>query len=368
MCETNLDRVTSEVWKWLGKNCSLYRADKVLYTECQIWPWPMISWPNSIGFLLSSPKTCIWSLKEIGLKLQSLSCAQKFCKQSAKFVDIWPHDPTSIEFLLLHVKFESDWVKTAVCIMPTKFYTQSAKGDLYLWPRDTKSIGFPFHHHQLRCEVWKRFDFCIVSTRFYTQSAKVDLDLWSCDKRSKAGVPPLIIHNLHTLQTFDSVTKISRGFLSSSPSCMWSLKEIGLKLQFVGVVHKVLYTECQTWPLLISDPTKFEKKGLIKVGEWSEPRQFWKKLRFLTTKYEEKMKELEHLLCQRMGGGAQLNPLVPPLMKEGHVPPAPPTCVPLLKGGTSPLSPSPSYIQIMRRTIKNINRARHKTKMSASMN
>ena len=32
----------------------------------------------------------------------------------------------------LNVKFESDWTKTAVCIVPTSFYTKSAKIDLDL--------------------------------------------------------------------------------------------------------------------------------------------------------------------------------------------------------------------------------------------
>ena len=42
----------------------------------------------------------------------------------------------------LHVKYESDWAKTVVCILPTRSYTQSAKVDLDLWPPDQKSIGF----------------------------------------------------------------------------------------------------------------------------------------------------------------------------------------------------------------------------------
>ena len=42
----------------------------------------------------------------------------------------------------LHVKFESDRAKTVVCILPTRSYTQSAKVDLDLWPRDPKLIGF----------------------------------------------------------------------------------------------------------------------------------------------------------------------------------------------------------------------------------
>ena len=41
----------------------------------------------------------------------------------------------------VHVKFKSDWAKTVVAIVPTRFYIQSAKVDLDLWPRDLKSIG-----------------------------------------------------------------------------------------------------------------------------------------------------------------------------------------------------------------------------------
>ena len=42
----------------------------------------------------------------------------------------------------LHVKFESDWAKTVVCIVSTRSYTQSTKVDLDLWTHDQKSIGF----------------------------------------------------------------------------------------------------------------------------------------------------------------------------------------------------------------------------------
>ena len=40
----------------------------------------------------------------------------------------------------LHMKFENDW--TAVCIVSTKFYIQSAKVEFDLWPCDSKSIEF----------------------------------------------------------------------------------------------------------------------------------------------------------------------------------------------------------------------------------
>ena len=88
-----------EVWKWLGKNWSRYCVHKVLYTECQSWPWPLTPWPkiNRVPPLIINN---------------------------------------------LHVKFESDWAKTVVCIVSTRSYTQSAKVDLDLWPRDPKSIGF----------------------------------------------------------------------------------------------------------------------------------------------------------------------------------------------------------------------------------
>ena len=93
-------QLTCEVWKLLGKNCSLYRVNKVLYTECKSWPWPLTPWPQINRF----PPFIINNL---------------------------------------HVKFKSDWAKTAVCIVSTRSYTQSAKVDLDLWPRDPKSIGFP---------------------------------------------------------------------------------------------------------------------------------------------------------------------------------------------------------------------------------
>ena len=42
----------------------------------------------------------------------------------------------------LHVKFESDWAKTVVAIVSTRFYTKSATVDLDLWPCDQKIIVF----------------------------------------------------------------------------------------------------------------------------------------------------------------------------------------------------------------------------------
>ena len=66
------------------------------------------------------------------------------------------------------------------------------------------------------------------------------------------------------------------------------------------------------------------KYWFIKVGERSEPRKFWK-IVFLTTKYEQ-IVTLEHLLCPKVGGGAQTH-LCPPTFESGGgggtCPPAP---------------------------------------------
>ena len=77
----------------------MYRVHKVLYTECQSWPWPLTPW----------------------------------------------HKINRVPSIIIHnshAKFESDWAKTVVCIMPTRSYTHSAEVDLNLWLRDPKSIGF----------------------------------------------------------------------------------------------------------------------------------------------------------------------------------------------------------------------------------
>ena len=92
-------QLTCEFWMWLGKNCSQYCVHKVFYTECQSWPWPLHPWPK----MNRVPPLTIHNL---------------------------------------HVKFESDWAKTVVAIVPTRSYTQSAKLDLDLWPHDPKWIGF----------------------------------------------------------------------------------------------------------------------------------------------------------------------------------------------------------------------------------
>ena len=81
------------------KKCSLYRVHKVLYNECQIWPWPLTSCPkiNRVPLLIINK---------------------------------------------LHVKFERDRTKTVVCNIPAKFYTQQQSAKVDLWPHDQKLIRF----------------------------------------------------------------------------------------------------------------------------------------------------------------------------------------------------------------------------------
>ena len=157
----------------------------------------------------------------------------------------------------LHVKSESDWAKSVVCIVSTRSYTQSAKVDLHLWPRDPKIKRGSSPHHPQHVKFgsdWAKQLVCILPTRSYSQSAKVDLGLWPPWPKINR-VPPLVSHNLHVKSESDWAKTIvcivsttsytqsakddldlwphdpkSIGFLlSSSTTYMWSLKVIGLK-------------------------------------------------------------------------------------------------------------------------------------------
>ena len=57
----------------------------------------------------------------------------RFYKQSAKVdLDLLPRKVPPLIINNVHVKFESDWAKTVVCVVPAWFYTQGAKVDLDL--------------------------------------------------------------------------------------------------------------------------------------------------------------------------------------------------------------------------------------------
>ena len=66
-----------------------------------------------------------------------------------------------------------------------------------------------------------------------------------------------------------------------------------------------------------------ENIDLLKLASEASQENF-EKIVFLTTKYVQIVK-LEHLLCPKVGGGAQTH-LCPPLLKVGRdVPPCPPS-------------------------------------------
>ena len=169
---------TTYMWslKVIGKNNSIYRVHKVLYTECQRWPWPLTPWlkinrvPPLIIHNLHVKFESNWT------KIVVCIVSTRSYTHSAKVdLDLWPRDPKSIGFLLssstiylVHVKFESNWAKTVVCILPTRSYTQSDKVYLDLWTRDPKSIGFSLIIHNLHVKFendWKKTLVAIVSTR-----------------------------------------------------------------------------------------------------------------------------------------------------------------------------------------------------------
>ena len=89
----------------------------------------------------------MWSLKVMGQKLLSLSCPQGLIQRVPKLtltVDPVTQNQRVLPLIIhnLHEKFESDWAKTVVSIVPTMSNTMSAKDDHDLWPRDPISIGF----------------------------------------------------------------------------------------------------------------------------------------------------------------------------------------------------------------------------------
>ena len=163
-------QLACEVWKWLGKNCSVYHAQKVLYTEteCQSWHWPLTP-PSqkSKGFLLSSSTTCMWSLKVIGQNC-SLNRAHKV------------------------------------------LYTEHAECQSWPWPLTQNQQASSSHHLRCACEVWKWLakNCCLNCAYKIFYSVKVDLDLWPINQKSIGFLPSS----------------------SSSTTCMWSLKVIGKKL------------------------------------------------------------------------------------------------------------------------------------------
>ena len=140
------------VWKWSGENCSLYQGNDVSQAEWQSWPWPLILQPkiNRVTLLIM-PK--------------------------------------------LHMKFESDWAKTAIYIVSTRFYTQSANVDL--WPRNPTSIEFLLlSSSTTACEVWVKncSPYCAHNVKY----TECQIWPWPLTPQPKINrVPPRTIQNLH---------------------------------------------------------------------------------------------------------------------------------------------------------------------------
>ena len=168
--------------------------------------------PKSIGFLLASSTTYMWSLEVIRQKLVCILPTRSYSQSAKVDLGLWPpwlkiNRVPPLVFHNLHVKSESDWAKTIVCIVSTMYYTQcqSWPWPMTPWPKINRIIPLIIHNIHVKSESdWAKTIVCIVSTRSYTQSAKDDLDLWPHDPKSI-------------------------GFLlSSSTTYMWSLKVIGL--------------------------------------------------------------------------------------------------------------------------------------------
>ena len=110
--------------------------------------------------------------------------------QSAKVdLDLWPKINRVSPLIIhnLHVKFESDLAKSVVTIMPTRSIKeyQSWPWPLTLWPKINRVPPLIIHNLHVKFESdWAKTVVAIVSTRSYTQSAKVDLDLWPRDPKS----------------------------------------------------------------------------------------------------------------------------------------------------------------------------------------
>ena len=147
-------------FRWLGKNCSLYRAHKVLYTECQSWTWPLTQWPkinrvppliiNNLHVKFESHRevtvVCILPTRQSTMDGRTDAHTRSLTQPHTNgciTISLTPwHKINRVPPLIihnLHVKFGSDWAKAVVAIVSTRSYIQSAKVDLGLLPHDPKS-------------------------------------------------------------------------------------------------------------------------------------------------------------------------------------------------------------------------------------
>ena len=137
--------------KVMSKNWSLSYTHKVSHAECQSWPWCLTPW----------------------LKINKV--------------------PAPITHKS-HIKIESNWIKTEVCIVPSRFW-QSANVDI--WPSDSEWKGFIFSASTQLCSlkvIWLKLWSVSCQQCFIYRVPKLTWPLTPWPKISR--VRPLIIRNL----------------------------------------------------------------------------------------------------------------------------------------------------------------------------
>ena len=101
-----LSSYTTCMWSLKAIWQKLYHAHKVLCTECQSWPWPLTPWPKMDRVPPLSSTTGMWSLKLIGQKL----LWNTFYSWGSNFRCFrgWPcpriYDPTNNEYYMMYLK------------------------------------------------------------------------------------------------------------------------------------------------------------------------------------------------------------------------------------------------------------------------
>ena len=139
---------------------------------------------QSIGFLLSSSTTYMWSLKAIR-QTYTLACivpnvSQAKCKISPWPFTLWPKNNRVPPLITnnIYLEFESDSAKTVVLIIPTCFTARVPKLTLTFDPVTQKSIGFLLSSSttcMLFESYWVKTVLFIMPTWFHRLSAMLTL-------------------------------------------------------------------------------------------------------------------------------------------------------------------------------------------------
>ena len=96
---------SSTIYMWslkaIGRNCSCYHVHNVLYTECQNWPWPLTPWPK----INRVPPLIIHNLhvkfeSDCSKTVITIVSIRSYTQSATVDLDLWPRDPKSIGFVL----------------------------------------------------------------------------------------------------------------------------------------------------------------------------------------------------------------------------------------------------------------------------